>query len=100
MWAGPPFVSILLVMGTVAVALAAMGLRERRPALVGGGLLLAGFAVVAADLMWYLSRTPLVAGEYALAASDLLSIAFLGFLGGALAMLGASYVAVGRAPPR
>jgi len=94
------FVGILLTLGAVAVTLVAMGRRERRPGLVGAGLLLAGFAVLAADVLWFLSRAPVVSGEYALGADDILTIASLGALGGALAMLGSSYVAVGRSGPR
>lgn len=79
----------------VAAVLYALGLVRRKPLFVGYGLALAGCLTLLTALAIFLSREP-VGGVIALTQGEVVLVGLLSFLGGALAMLGATYVSMGR----
>jgi len=94
---GSPLVGALLSAGFVlAAVLYLVGVTGRNAKMSGLGILLAGLTVLAADIFLFLGGQPPPQGEYRLSASDIVLGAVLGFLGGALSMLGASYLAIAR----
>jgi hypothetical protein len=94
--ASPAFGILLSAALVVSVVLYLLGVTGRNPKLTGAGILLGGLTVLATDIALFLGGQPPAGGEYRLTASDILLIAVLGFLGGALSMLGASYLTIAR----
>jgi hypothetical protein len=91
-----PAVGVLLAAGLIlAVVLYLLGVTGRNPRLTGSGILLGGLVVLATDVALYLRTAPSPSG-YLLSAGDVVFVAVLGFLGGALSMLGASYLTIAR----
>ena len=94
---GSPMVGVFVSAGFVlALVLYLVGVTGRNAKMSGLGILIAGLTVLAADIFLFLGGGPPAQGEYRLAASDVVLVAVLGFLGGALSMLGASYLTIVR----
>jgi hypothetical protein len=92
-----PAWGVLLLSGFVVLGLLiVLGLRGRNAVMTGIGLLLAGVLVFATDLLIFLRTPPPLSAGYLLTSSDILLVGLLGFLGGALSMLGSSYLSLAR----
>lgn len=87
-------IPILISGWAASVILFSFGRAQRKASLVGDGIFVAGVMVIATSTVMFLAFLPEVGGGYRVTAGEILTFGLLGFLGGALAMLGASYVAI------
>lgn len=90
----PAIIPVLLSGWGASVALYVVGIVQRRTALAGLGILLAGIMTLVTSTLLFLRFLPEITGGYRATAGDILMIGLVGFLGGALAMLGASYITI------
>ena len=87
-------IPILISGWAASVVLFSLGSLQRKAVFVGYGILLAGIMVLVTSTVLFLAFLPEVGGGYRVTAGEILTFGLLGFLGGALAMLGASYVTI------
>ncbi len=90
----PAIIPILLLGWGASVVLFSLGLAQRKALFVGYGIFMAGAMVLATSTLVFIGFLPELVGGYRATAGDIFTIGLLGFLGGALAMLGASYVTI------
>ena len=91
----PLGIAILTVGWAVALGLYLLGVGRRRPAWTGLGLIGAGIMVLVTFALLELTTLPAASRGFDVSLEDLLVLGLAGFLGGALAMLGASYIRLG-----
>lgn len=96
----PSGIAILAVGWAVALGLYLLGVGRQRPATTGFGLIAAGIMVLVTVALIELTTLPAASRGFDVSLDDLLVLGLAGFLGGALAMLGASYVRVDAARAR
>ena len=75
-----------------------MGSLQRKAAVAGSGILLAGIMVLVTSTLVFLGILPEVEGGYRVTAVEIFMMGLMGFLGGALAILGASRIAAASRP--
>lgn len=91
--AAPAVIPILLLGWAASVVLFSLGSLQRK-AVFGYGILLAGIMVLVSSTVLFLAFLPEVGGGYRVTAGEILTFGLLGFLAGALGILGASYVTI------
>lgn len=90
----PALIPILLSGWVASVVLFVIGNLQRAAVLVGYGILLAGVMVLVTSTLLFTGLSRISDGGYRVTAAEIFTIGLLGFLGGALAMLGSSYVVI------
>jgi hypothetical protein len=96
----PALIPILLSGWGASLVLYVVGIAQRKPALVGSGILLAGIMVLVTSTLVFIGILPEVEGGYRITEVEIFIMGLLGFLGGSLAILGASRIAAASRPIR
>jgi hypothetical protein len=96
----PAVVPMLLAGWGSSLVLFVMGSLQRKPVLAGCGILLAGIMVLVTSTLVFIQILPEVEGGFRVTAVEIFTLGLLGFLGGALAILGASRIAAASRPSR
>ena len=92
--------AVVLAVAWIATAsVAVFGRIRGRPVWIGIGLVLAGVLAFLTIVLVEITTLPLTPTGYDVSLENFFVIGLGGFFGGALAMLGGSYIAVGRRAP-